>query len=108
MGRLGWFAGFLFLCLALAVALGLDNLADHSRYAARVRGGQQLVRVLGLTDLSLWTEARYTRHLSQADNFAAFQEHPAALDHFPAGSLVSPPRQTATTRLTLIKKPGSP
>lgn len=108
MLRLRWLAGFIFLCAALTLTLGLDALAERSRHEAKTRGGQQLVRVLGLTDLSLWTEARYTRHLSQADNFAAFQDHPAALDHFPAGSLVSPPKQTATTRLTLIKKSGPP
>jgi hypothetical protein len=47
-----------------------------------------LVRELGLTDLALFTEARYTRHPSQADLHSAFQDHPAALDHFPTGSLV--------------------
>jgi hypothetical protein len=52
---------------------------------------QQLVATLGLTDLALFTEARYTRHLSQADRHTAFQDHPLALDHFPSGSLVPPP-----------------
>ena len=47
---------------------------------------------LGLTDLCLSTEARYTRHLSQADWHAAFQSHPLALDHFPSGSVLAPPR----------------
>ena len=46
---------------------------------------------LGLTDLCLSTEARYTRHLSQADWHAAFQSHPLALDHFPSGSVLAPP-----------------
>lgn len=46
---------------------------------------------LGLTDLCLSTEARYTRHLSQSDLHAAFQSHPLALDHFPSGSLLAPP-----------------
>lgn len=52
---------------------------------------RQLVATLGLTDLALFTEARYTRHLSQADRHTAFQDHPLALDHFPSGSLVPPP-----------------
>lgn len=52
----------------------------------------EMVRDLGLTDLCLFTEARYTRHLSQADLHTAFQEHPLALDHFPSGSLVPPRR----------------
>ena len=50
-----------------------------------------LVRRLGLTDLCLFTEARYTRHPAMADRHAAFQDHPMALDHFPSGSLVAPP-----------------
>ena len=48
---------------------------------------------LQLTDLCLFTEARYTRHLSQADLHSAFQDHPLALDHYPSGSLVVPPGQ---------------
>jgi hypothetical protein len=46
---------------------------------------------LGLTDIALFTEARYTRHRSQADLHAAFQDHPGALEHFPTGSLAGPP-----------------
>ena len=56
------------------------------------------VRTLQLTDLSLFTEARYTRHLSQADRFAAFQDHPMALEHFPSGSLVLPPQMLRDPR----------
>ena len=50
-----------------------------------------VVRNLELTDLCLFTEARYTRHLSQADLYSAFQDHPAALEHFPTGSIAGPP-----------------
>lgn len=52
---------------------------------------RSLTATLELTDLCLFTEARYTRHLSQADLYSAFQDHPAALEHFPAGSLANPP-----------------
>ena len=52
----------------------------------------ELVAVLGLTDLALFTEARYTRHPSQADLFSAFQDHPMSFDHFPTGSLFAVPR----------------
>ena len=58
----------------------------------RLLGMSEMVRQLELTDLSLFTEARYTRHLSQADLHSAFQEHPASFEHFPSGSLVVPPR----------------
>jgi hypothetical protein len=50
-----------------------------------------VVAKLELTDLALFTEARYTRHLSQADLHSAFQDHPTALEHFPAGSIAGPP-----------------
>jgi hypothetical protein len=51
----------------------------------------QVVANLELTDLSLFTEARYTRHPSQADLHSAFQDHPVALEHFPTGSIAGPP-----------------
>ncbi len=54
-----------------------------------------LVARLGLTDFALWTEARYTRHPSQADFFSAFQDVPASMDHFPAGSIIAPPQSFA-------------
>jgi len=81
--------------LSLALLLSLFALtwmdaAFRSRGTA-VAGQQALVRELHLTDLCLFTEARYTRHLSQADWQTPFQDHPAALEHFPSGSLLSPP-----------------
>ncbi len=51
----------------------------------------QIVQNLGLTDLCLFTEANYTRHLSQADLHTPFQDSPMSLEHFPSGSIVAPP-----------------
>ncbi|SDZ82146.1 hypothetical protein SAMN05660420_00477 [Desulfuromusa kysingii] len=51
---------------------------------------RQLVKVLGISDLSLSSEARYTRHPTQADVFAAFQDFPGAFEHFPTGSMIPP------------------
>jgi hypothetical protein len=51
----------------------------------------EMVKRLELTDLCLFTEANYTRHLSQADLHAPFQDSPMSLEHFPSGSLVAPP-----------------
>jgi hypothetical protein len=53
----------------------------------------KLVSELGLSDLALFTEARYTRHLSLADRHSAFQNTPASLDYFPSGSLYQAPAQ---------------
>ena len=60
-------------------------------HETRLQNERQLVRQLGLTDLCLFTEARYTRHLSQADLHSAFQDYPLSFDHFPSGSLTLPP-----------------
>jgi hypothetical protein len=51
----------------------------------------QIVKVLGLTDLCLFTEARYTRHPSMADLSTPFQDHPMSLEHFPSGALMPVP-----------------
>lgn len=50
-----------------------------------------LVRQLELTDLCLFTEASYTRHLSLTDLSTPFQDLPMSLEHFPSGALVGPP-----------------
>lgn len=50
-----------------------------------------MVRRLELTDLALFIEARYTRHLTQADLSTPFQDHPISFEHFPSGSIVGPP-----------------
>ena len=77
--------GLLFLLTAIDASVRRSNAADDLQRRA------QVVRQLGLTDLALFTEARYTRHLSQSDLHSAFQDHPMALEHFPSGSLVQPP-----------------
>ena len=84
----------IFLVVSSLVMLGLFlvfPLFQNDDYARGVEKRKQLVRELQLTDLCLFTEARYTRHLSQADLHSPFQEYPTAFDHFPSGSMVSPP-----------------
>lgn len=76
--------------LLLLFGLTLADAAWRSR-TVDVAASRTLVRELGLTDLGLFTEARYTRHPSQADWHSPFQDHPAALEHFPTGSLMTPP-----------------
>jgi hypothetical protein len=82
-----WTIGLLVLLLAAAWS--------HAGYA-RSRSMEAISRTAGLagrlelTDLCLFTEARYTRHPSQADLHSPFQDHPLSLEHFPSGSLISP------------------
>ena len=76
----------------LALALILVHAGMSQSMAREHRTYRRhLVKELHLTDLCLFTEARYTRHLSMADNHAPFQDHPVALEHFPSGSLTTPP-----------------
>lgn len=50
-----------------------------------------LVSALGLTDLCVTTEARYTRHPAVSDPVTPFMDHPGAIEHFPSGSFLAPP-----------------
>jgi len=69
-----------YLTLAILLLATLGMLASWARQAAadldrnRLPAMRQLVRTLQLTDLALWSEARYTRHPAMADLFSAFQD----------------------------------
>lgn len=83
----------------LTLLILLFLVSQASAWVGRLQAGeliiarQQLVTELRLTDLCLFTEARYTRHPSQADLHTPFQDHPLSLEHFPSGSLLHPPAQ---------------
>jgi hypothetical protein len=82
--------------LAIAGLLFLLTFADaawlRNRRAQGLAWKAELVARLQLTDICLFTDARYTRHPSQADLHSAFQDHPLGLEHFPSGSILPPPR----------------
>ena len=59
-------------------------------WRSELEAKRELVGELGLTDFAIWTEARYTRHPTQADLFSPFQDFPSAFEHFPAGSIIAP------------------
>jgi hypothetical protein len=85
-----------FFCYTAFSLLVLCALSVHAFYRQRadqelLEAKGRLVRTLELTDLCLFTEASYTRHLSQADLHTPFQDYPLSLDHFPTGSIVPPP-----------------
>jgi len=98
--------------LALAGGFFLMTFADaawlRSRRAQGLRQEAELAGRLGLTDLCLFTEARYARHLSQADLHSAFQDHPVALEHFPSGSLLPPPQGSTLHHANLDRKTEVP
>lgn len=76
---------------ALLLLMSAHARGNRNSRQAELQERAQLVRRLRLTDLCLFTEARYTRHPAMADLHAPFQDHPTALEHFPSGSLVTPP-----------------
>ena len=86
----------LFLIYLSSNLLLLVLLFAHASYRERnslslLREKAEMVRGLRLSDLCLFTEASYTRHLSQADLHTPFQDSPLSLEHFPSGSIFPPP-----------------
>ena len=91
----------LFFLLITAEGLLLGLLFGHASFSATAQQHDlaekaALVKTLQLTDLCLFTEARYTRHLSQADLSTAFQDYPLSLEHFPSGSFTQPPNEISS------------
>jgi len=50
-----------------------------------------VVAGLGLTDLCIATEARYTRNPAVTDHVVPFMDYPGEIEHFPTGSFWAPP-----------------
>ena len=95
------------LVFAVIAGLGLAlvGAAVHARLSgaaavARLEATGRLVAALGLSDLALFTEARYTRHPTMADLHTPFQDHPVSFEHFPSGTFVPPPFGLDSGRLT--------
>ncbi len=86
---------FFSLCLLLFMATVVDSSRRQGAAVALLEKRADMVRELGLTDLALFTEARYTRHISQSDLHSAFQDHPMSFEHFPSGSFYLPPQVSA-------------
>ncbi|HEY6838825.1 MAG TPA: hypothetical protein VI389_08795 [Geobacteraceae bacterium] len=85
--------------------LALSLLLGHARYGAAaaaplIERKARLVRDLELTDLCLFTEASYTRHLSMTDFTTPFLDSPFAFEHFPTGALAGPPPHLVRTNVT--------
>lgn len=101
LGMLAVLVTICFLIFGLVSRLSVED--EHKLNANRA-----LVEKLGLTDLALFTEARYTRHPTQADLHSALQDHPGAFDHFPSGSLLPPPALLTQSHAHLAGKTTSP
>ena len=84
----GKFIAFTATCTLLLLSFALHAVIRGSTDISTTN--RTLVKELSLTDLCLFTEARYTRHPALTDRHAPFQEHPTAFEHFPSGSLLLP------------------
>ena len=86
-------SAYFIVSAALLALLGLMLMhASAARKEAQLSLNEKrrMVQSLELTDLCLFTEARYTRHPAMADVHSAFQDGPLSLEHFPSGSLLFP------------------
>ena len=92
----------------LFAATFVDAAWQRSAHEPALQRTAELVTRLRLSDVVLFTEARYTRHLTQADLHSAFQDHPVALEHFPSGALLPPPRILLDRHEALDRKATSP
>ncbi|MBF0318187.1 MAG: hypothetical protein HQL01_00070 [Nitrospirae bacterium] len=90
MARSKLFAWFIAIEAAVLIVFYLSATSEVSSREREMSLKRSMVRAMKLTDVAFWTEARYTRHPSQADIFTAFQDFPSSPDHFPAGSIVPP------------------
>jgi hypothetical protein len=99
------------VALLLAILAGLTGWAQQAAATYerdRLPARRQIVAALMLTDLSLWSEARYTRHPAMSDLFSPFQDHPGAMEHFPAGALLAPAGPRPATTLEVRRHAGAP
>ncbi len=82
--------GILVLVMVIIVEVK-DYHHQRAVYGDQIWMRQHYQRLVGLTDLSITTAARYLRHYTLGDLTTPFQDYPASLDHFPAGFVFAPP-----------------
>jgi len=85
------FFAFLLISTLLVCLMFIHATVRRNINMPLIHEKKEIVRVLKLTDLCLFTEARYTRHPSMADLNTPFQDHPMSLEHFPSGSIMPVP-----------------
>ncbi len=82
---------YLYVLLALVLLFTSITLTGHTvQGRQRMEGERRIAARFLLSDLCLSTESRHTRHLSQPELLAAFQDLPGFHDHFPSSSFIRP------------------
>ncbi len=82
---------FIAICLVTILFLGITSSVSVSNFLKESSNLVETASALKLTDIFFSNDARYTRNLSQADLFSAFQDYPGSIEHFPSGSVMPPP-----------------
>lgn len=80
------------LLLFADIVLFAEIQERRGHYIAKQHDALEAAKVLGLSDLAVSTEARYTRHPAVSDPVVPFMDHPGAAEHFPSGSFFQPVR----------------
>ncbi len=101
------FFTFVALNLIIMFILYIQSHIALSEHRTLRKDLKEVVKTLRLTDMVLSTDARYTRHPTQADLFSAFQEYPCSIEHFPTGSIIPAPDLDSTGTAMEIKTDGS-
>ena len=80
------------LCLLAACVAGtwVDGARLRSRRQPVVERNLRVAADLRLTDICLFGDSAWLRHLTQADTFGSMQDGPGAFDYSRSGSLVLP------------------
>jgi len=86
----------LFFLYIAVLAVFFCLMFAHASFKRRanltfLREKSEMVKRFELTDLCLFTDARYTRHPSMADLNTPFQDYPMSFEHFPSGSILTAP-----------------
>jgi len=97
MRKSNFFIGYLTLNFLLILFLFVHASFHETHSGPLLKENSELVKSLELSDLCLFTEASYTRHLTQADLNTPFQDYPVCLEHFPSGSILMPPEMLKRT-----------
>lgn len=81
--------------LAVLAAADVAVLVDASfrRSGVDPSAARTVVGIAGTADLALSSTARWLRHPSHAEPWAAVSDHPSTLDTDPAGAILGPARR---------------
>ena len=74
--------------LLLAIVAFMFKSQQDLNHSTEIKSHAKIASRFLLTDLCLSTESRHTRHLSQPELIAPFQDAPGYMDHFPSSTFI--------------------